>query len=124
MLGVIFLAGTVYFLKKKRHDLPVPTESDLFSMGQISASKNNHAQAAIYFKKLLEKDPRHSIAARFLLESQMRLNEKNQIIETIDLLLKMDPSESNLKLAASAYFQIGEKNRGEDLLKKITSIQK
>ena len=96
------------------------TESNLFTLGQISASKGQHLEAINYFKDLLKKDPKHSVAIKFMLESMIQVpNMKEETLAALDQLIALDPTKNNLEFASSVSLQLGEKDRAEGYLKQI-----
>jgi tetratricopeptide (TPR) repeat protein len=130
ILAVVFLLSSVAlffagrYVYETKFRFAAKTESNMFSLGQIAASKGLHQEAVLHYRELLQKDPKHDIAMRFMLESQLHLNIKDEIISTIDQLIKLAPSKDNLEIAVSASLQVGDKTRAEAYAQELGVLQK
>lgn len=124
-LAVIVIAG-IYVRNNKYQFMP-KTESNLFTLAQISAGKGDHEKAVVYFQQLLDKDPKHAFAIRLMVESLLKSGKQDKIIEWLDKIVELDPSKENLEFAISTSLQIKNKEKAEEFIqlsKKLESEKK
>lgn len=123
LVVAIAFGGWFYYRANKFYFAP-RTESNLFALGQIEASKGRYAEAVKVYQELLSKDPKHGVAMRFMIESMMKMDDRSQIFPALDKLIAMDPSKDNLEYAASISLQLKDKERSEGYMKQLKKIEK
>lgn len=116
--------GGWYYYKSNRFYFAPRTESNLFALGQIEASKGRHPEAVKLYQELLSKDPNHVVAMRFMLESMMKLDDRSMIFPTLDRLIALEPTKENLEYAASVSLQLRDKDRADSFIRRIQTPNK
>lgn len=117
------LAGGAFYYKNHKYEFRPKTESNLFTLGQISASKGEHPQAIKYYEELLQKDPKHLVALQFLIESYVKTNNAPKTFEKLNRLIELDPSVATLELAVSYSLQLKDKDRADKYLELLNRIK-
>lgn len=119
----ILLAGGFFYYQNHKYEFKPKTESNLFTLGQIAASKGDHLQAIKYYEDLLQKDPKHVIALQFLIESYVKTNNPPKVFEKLNRLIELDPSVPTLELAVSYSLQLKDKDRADKYLELLNRIK-
>jgi tetratricopeptide (TPR) repeat protein len=113
--ATLFFLSSYYVYEKFR--ISRTPESNLFSMGQVAASKGDYNKAIEYYQALLRKDPRHEIALDFLIDSQIRANDLQGAIASSETLLKMSPSQKYYQRLVELYQKVGMTDKAVALQK-------
>lgn len=130
LILTVLILGVFYFFsasKKEEVAAPVQTESNLFSQAQVEANKGNHVEALKAFEELLKKDPKHTTAMRFMLESYVQTNNAPKAFETINKIIELDPTPQSYEMAVSAAIRLNDKPRADSyrkLLEKSRAAKK
>lgn len=119
----IVLAGGVFYYQNHKYEFRPKTESNLFTLGQISANKGDHLQAIKHYEELLAKDPKHLIALQFLIESYVKTNNSPKAFEKLNRLIELDPSVHTLELAVSYSLQLKDKDRADKYLELLNRVK-
>ena len=126
-LSLIVLLGAVYggyrYYEANKFYYAPRNESNLFALGQIEASKGRHAEAVKIFQEMLSKDPKHTVAIKFMIDSMLKLDDRTNIFPSLDKLVQLEPSKENFEFAASVSLQLQDKLRSEAYLKQAKDLK-
>lgn len=123
IIGAVVIAAIIaalgIYIKSNKYEFKPKTESNLFTLGQIAAGKGEHEKAIGYYQELLQKDPKHAIAIRFMTDSYLKTGQNEKALENIDKMVTLDPTTDNIEYAISVSLQLKNKEKAEQFIKLL-----